>query len=129
VLLQSELLPGNRVTSDGGLITVDLQRDARRQTDLEAEVDTLCKQIIASTGGAPAGEPSWRPPGAVSHEAGTMRMDTDPGRGVVDPDLRVHGQDNLYVCDLSVFPNCPAANPSLTLAALALRLADHLEAA
>ena len=46
--------------------------------------------------------------------------------GVVDPDLKFVGYDNLFVCDNSVFPASPAANPSLTLAALALRLANHL---
>ncbi len=46
--------------------------------------------------------------------------------GVVDEQLRVHGLANLYVCDLSVFPTSPAANPSLTLVALALRLAEFL---
>ena len=62
--------------------------------------------------------------GYVAHEMGTMRMGTSDC--VVDSDLAVVGQPGLYVCDNSVFPNCPAANPSLTLAALALRLADHL---
>ena len=37
--------------------------------------------------------------------------------------------ENLYVCDVSVFPYIPTANPSLTLGALAMRLADHLRAA
>ncbi|KAF3077814.1 hypothetical protein TWF102_004635 [Orbilia oligospora] len=47
--------------------------------------------------------------------------------GVVNDNLRFKGLDNLYVCDLSVFPWSPAANPSLTLVALAQRLADRLE--
>jgi choline dehydrogenase-like flavoprotein len=47
---------------------------------------------------------------------------------VVDEDLRFRGFDNLYVCDLAVFPSAPAANPSLTLAALALRLGDQIRA-
>jgi hypothetical protein len=37
-----------------------------------------------------------------------------------------YGWDNVYVCDLSVFPYSPAANPTLSLAALSLRLSDHL---
>lgn len=41
--------------------------------------------------------------------------------------LKYVGVDNLYVCDLSVFPISPPANPTLTLAALALRLADYLK--
>lgn len=65
--------------------------------------------------------------GGVAHEVGTMRM-ADNGTGVVDADLRVLGYDNLYVCDNSVLPSSPAANPTLTLAALAIRLAEHLRA-
>lgn len=63
--------------------------------------------------------------GGVAHEVGTLRM-SDAGTGVVDDQLKMLGYDNLYVCDLSVFPTSPAANPSLTLVALALRLAEHL---
>jgi choline dehydrogenase-like flavoprotein len=63
--------------------------------------------------------------GVVAHEVGTMRMGED-GAGVVDENLLVNGFDNLYVCDLSVFPVAPAANPSLTLAALAERLGNYL---
>jgi choline dehydrogenase-like flavoprotein len=62
--------------------------------------------------------------GGVSHEVGTMRMGGTGG--VVDPDLRMRPFENLYVCDLSVFPTSPAANPSLTLAALAQRLAGRM---
>lgn len=64
--------------------------------------------------------------GGVSHEVGTLRMNTDALSGVVNDDLRFHHYENLYACDNSVFPASPAANPSLTLAALALRLAGHL---
>ena len=46
--------------------------------------------------------------------------------GCVDRDLRYHGLDNLFVAAGSVFPSCSSANPTLTIAALALRLADHL---
>jgi choline dehydrogenase-like flavoprotein len=46
---------------------------------------------------------------------------------VVDENPKWNGYDNLFVCDLSVFPTSPAANPTLTLAALALRLADHIK--
>jgi choline dehydrogenase-like flavoprotein len=46
--------------------------------------------------------------------------------GVVDPDLQVHGTDNLYVCSNAVFPSIAAANPTLTVSALAVRLAEHI---
>lgn len=61
-----------------------------------------------------------------SHHMGTTRMHDDPGRGVVDRDSRVHGIDNLYVAGSSVFPTGGSANPTLTIVALTLRLADHL---
>jgi choline dehydrogenase-like flavoprotein len=47
-------------------------------------------------------------------------------RGVVDEFHKFHAYDNLFACDLSVFPCSPAANPTITLTALALRLAHHL---
>jgi choline dehydrogenase-like flavoprotein len=53
-------------------------------------------------------------------------MHADPGQGVVDPNGRVHGTDNLYITGASVFPTAGFANPTLTIVALALRLADHL---
>lgn len=75
-------------------------------------------------------DPGLRPQhlgfGVFSHECGTMRMDGPKGPGVVDSNLKVKGLDNLWVCDLSVLPVSPEANPSLTLAALSLRLAEHL---
>jgi choline dehydrogenase-like flavoprotein len=61
------------------------------------------------------------------HHLGTTRMHADPARGVVDPDCRVHGVTNLYVAGSSVFPTFGCSNPTLTLVALALRLADHLK--
>jgi choline dehydrogenase-like flavoprotein len=60
------------------------------------------------------------------HHMGTTRMHADPRRGVVDADGRVHGVANLYVAGSSVFPTSGAANPTLTIVALALRLAAHL---
>lgn len=62
------------------------------------------------------------------HHMGTTRMDEDPKRGVVDTDCRVHGVSNLFIASGSVFPTCGFANPTLTICALALRLADHLKA-
>ncbi len=62
-----------------------------------------------------------------AHHMGTTRMSDDPSQGVVDADCRVHGIDNLYVAGSSVFPTSGSANPTFTLLALALRLADHLQ--
>jgi choline dehydrogenase-like flavoprotein len=70
-----------------------------------------------------------RPPALLEgnfHHLGTTRMHADPNHGVVDADCRVHGVRNLYVASSSVFPTYGCSNPTLTVVALALRLADHL---
>lgn len=60
------------------------------------------------------------------HHLGTTRMHQDPRLGVVDANAKVHGVDNLFVAGSSVFPTGGAANPTLTIVALARRLAAHL---
>ena len=62
------------------------------------------------------------------HHIGTTRMHDDPKQGVVDRDCRLHVAANLYVAGSSVFPTSGAGTPTITLVALALRLADHLKA-
>lgn len=61
------------------------------------------------------------------HHIGTTRMHPDPKQGVVDTHCRVHGISNLYVAGSSVFPTGGSANPTLTILALSIRLADHLK--
>src|SRR5271154_6780104 len=61
------------------------------------------------------------------HHMGTTRMHVDPTLGVVDQHCRVHSLANLYVAGSSVFPTSGAGNPTLTIMALALRLADHIK--
>ena len=58
---------------------------------------------------------------------GTTRMAADPSTGVVDADCRVFSTHNLFIAGSSVFTTGGAANPTLTIVALALRLADHLD--
>jgi choline dehydrogenase-like flavoprotein len=60
------------------------------------------------------------------HHMGTTRMSNDPTQGVVDDRCRVHGVSNLYVAGSSVFPTSGTAAPTLTIVALALRLADEI---
>ncbi|MBA3526445.1 MAG: GMC family oxidoreductase [Pseudomonadota bacterium] len=67
-------------------------------------------------------------PLANYHQMGGTRMSDDPRHGVVDSNCRVHGYDNLYMAGSSVFPTGGWANPTLTIIALSLRLADHLDA-
>ena len=60
------------------------------------------------------------------HHIGTARMGRDPGCSVVDADCRIHGVDNLSIASAAVFPTSSQANPTLTVVALALRLAGRL---
>jgi len=61
------------------------------------------------------------------HQLGMTRMHEFPDRGVVNADCRLHSIDNLYIAGGSVFPTAGSSNPTLTVVALALRLADHLK--
>ncbi len=63
------------------------------------------------------------------HQMGTTRMHTDPRHGVVDANCRVHDVHNLYIAGSSVFPAYGHINPTLTIVALAIRLADHIKQA
>lgn len=60
------------------------------------------------------------------HLMGTTRMGDDPKDSVVDRNLKAHDLDNLYICGASVFPTSGACNPTLTIEALAARLANHI---
>lgn len=60
------------------------------------------------------------------HQMGTTRMSADPDFGVVDPNCRLYGSDNLFMAGSSVFPRVGYSNPTLTIVALADRLARHL---
>ena len=69
----------------------------------------------------------WPLIGLHSHFMGTTRMGNDPRTSVTTKDGRVHGSDNVFVAGPSLFPNCGYANPVFTIAALSLRLADHVK--
>jgi choline dehydrogenase-like flavoprotein len=63
----------------------------------------------------------------ASHHNVTTRMGNDPHEGVVDTNYKVHGVDNLFRRESTVFPTCGYANPTWTIVTLALRLAEHLQ--
>ena len=87
--------------------------------------------MITDVGG---GAEDWTLPpheGALEtgdHHMGALRMSSRPEDGIVDPDSRLHQVDNLYIAGSAVFPSGGYANPTLTIVALSLRLADHLKA-
>src|SRR5258706_505072 len=64
----------------------------------------------------------------ASHHMGTTRMGRDPASSVVDAQGRVHSLANLYIAGASVFPTSGSANPTFTIVALSIRLAEHLRA-
>jgi choline dehydrogenase-like flavoprotein len=94
-----------------------------RMSEIKAEV----QKIYAAMGAELTDDAtvSWR----ADHAACTCRMSPEPSSGVVNGDLQVHGIENLFVCSNAVFPNLGSINPTLTLTALALRLAEFLESA
>ncbi|MET0166522.1 MAG: GMC family oxidoreductase [Vicinamibacterales bacterium] len=106
-------------------IAEDDLRSIRRTIDLvDARLrETGVGRIIRKFG-------DERPPAIIVgnfHHLGTTRMAADPRLGVVDEHCRVHEVENLYVAGSSVFPSGGFANPTLTIVALAIRLADHLK--
>ena len=62
----------------------------------------------------------------TTHQCGTACFGTDPRTSVLDPFCRSHDVENLFVVDASFFPSSAAVNPGLTIAAQALRVADHI---
>ena len=62
----------------------------------------------------------------TTHQCGTLCFGTDPRESVLDPFCRSHDIDNLFAVDASFFPSSAAVNPGLTIAAQALRVADHI---
>lgn len=64
----------------------------------------------------------------AGHIIGTLRMGSDPKHSVVDKNLRSHDHSNLFIAGSAVFPTSATANPSLTIAALAIRLSETIQA-
>jgi len=62
------------------------------------------------------------------HHMGTTRMHDSPRQGVVDRNCQVHGMSNLFIGSSAVFPTSARSNPTLTILALCLRMADRLKA-
>jgi choline dehydrogenase-like flavoprotein len=62
----------------------------------------------------------------LAHQCGTARMGTDPHTSVLNPYLRAHDVQNMYIVDASFFPSSGAMNPALTIMAMALRTAEYI---
>ena len=122
--LDNRVLPYNQPSVDGRqrlriqyrLHPSEIERRAAFLSQLE-EVLAPFRKISVGNGKANAN---------LGHVCGTCRFGTDPKTSVLDPQNRAHEVDNLYVVDTSFFPSSAGLNPSLTVAANALRVATHL---
>ncbi len=126
IMAMSEDLPhpDSRVFWRGGEVVLDWRRTNTAAHDLLVQ---RLKRAMRRAGWPitlSRGFPKSKP----SHQCGTARMGRDPATSVVDPDLRAHDLQNLWIVDASVLPTSAAVNPSLTVAALALRAANTIAA-
>ena len=131
--LQTEDLPDadNRVRWAKDRVAVDytpnnlVARDrlVNRWTEILKQIDRTTKQII------PFGiyPNSHMPLAALGHQCGTCRFGEDAKTSVLDLNCRTHDVDNLYVVDSSFFPSNSGVNPTLTIIANAIRVAEHLK--
>lgn len=129
--LQAEDLPhpDNRVYYKDGKVHLDLvETNPQALTHLKRKL----KEVLDRCGHQPVLlERSLYlgmniPLGGTAHQAGTARFGTDPATSVLDLDCKAHELDNLYVVDASFFPSIGAVNPTLTIIANALRVADRV---
>ncbi|MBA2587007.1 MAG: GMC family oxidoreductase [Alphaproteobacteria bacterium] len=130
--LSSEDLPRpeNRIFYDGDKVVLDIT-----QNNMEAHqrLRQKLQEMLSRAGAHPVlmdhklyfGQDV--PIGGTAHQAGTARFGTDPATSVLDLDCKAHELDNLYIADASFFPSIGAVNPTLTIIANALRVADHIE--
>jgi choline dehydrogenase-like flavoprotein len=127
--LTSEDLPlsENRIRYDGSRVVLDFREtNMEGHHRLKAKLRDLCSRLDIHPHlfdrtlylGKDV------PIGGTAHQAGTMRFGHDPASSVLDIDCRAHQIDNLYVTDASFFPSIGAVNPTLTIIANSLRVAD-----
>ena len=131
--LQTEDLPhlNNRVRWTGEKVCVDYtennlearDRLIHRWSETLKAVDKAYKHVV------PFGiyPRSHIPLSAVGHQCGTCRFGEDSTTSVLDLNCRTHDVDNLYVVDGSFFPSNSGVNPTLTIIANAIRVAEHLK--
>jgi choline dehydrogenase-like flavoprotein len=131
--LTSEDLPKreNRVYYDAGKVVLDLtQTNLEAHARLRAKLQALCSKLDVHPQlfdrSLYLGQDI--PIGGTAHQAGTLVFGADPAASVLDLNCKAHGVDNLYVTDASFFPSIGAVNPTLTLIANSLRVADVIMA-
>ncbi len=112
-------------------LVVEWRSNAQMDQSIERTLELLAMEFGRLARGrlhlSPA-EPAYTKPCYLgAHPMGITRMHVDPRKGVVDPDCKAHGLANLFVASSSVFPTGGFVNPTFTIVALALRLADFLK--
>jgi choline dehydrogenase-like flavoprotein len=121
-----DALGQNRACIDWQLSPIDWHSYRRMVKELSAEFErTGYGRVLPFFD--PDGEPWSLPVQDGKHHMGATRMSTDPRHGVVDVNATVHGVANLSVAGSSLFPTGGHANPTFTIVALTIRLADHLK--
>jgi choline dehydrogenase-like flavoprotein len=130
--LQSEDLPRpeNRIYYDGDRVVLDvtetnMEAHHRLKKKLEAMMTAIGAHPVLVERSLYLGKNI--PISGTAHQAGTARFGTDPATSVLDLDCKAHEVDNLYIADASFFPSIGAVNPTLTIIANALRVADRLK--
>jgi choline dehydrogenase-like flavoprotein len=123
--------PHNRIYYDGTRVRLDLQAsNTEAHTRLKHKLKSLCSKLDLHPHlfdrSLYLGQNV--PIGGTAHQAGTLRFGADPAQSVLDLNCKAHELDNLYVTDGSFFPSIGAVNPTLTIIANALRVAEHLAA-
>ena len=124
--------PENRVTlgADGRInlsyTPTNLEAHQRLRDKFVSLLDTMgCEQQVHERNTYAGGRLGIA---GVAHQNGTCRFGTDPATSVLDLDCRTHDVDNLYVADASFFVSSTAVNPTLTIIANALRVANRIAA-
>jgi choline dehydrogenase-like flavoprotein len=124
-------LPDNRVTldDDGKIRLSYTETNAESHDRLIAKFKDLLNRVGCSEEMVPFPEYAGgkKAISGVSHQCGTVRFGHDRASSALDVNCKMHELDNLYVVDASFFPSSGAVNPTLTIIANALRVADHLK--
>jgi choline dehydrogenase-like flavoprotein len=130
--LSSEDLPRpeNRIYYEGDRVVLDIH-----EGNMEAHhrLRKKLQEMLSNAGTHPVLIPRTLyfgkdiPVGGTAHQAGTARFGSDPATSVLDLDCKSHELDNLYLADASFFPSIGAVNPTLTIIANALRVADKIK--
>jgi len=125
--LDNRVLPSNKPSPDGRQRLRIRYRLHPSEIDRRAAFLSQLKEVLEPFRKISVG--SGKDNANLGHVCGTCRFGTDPKSSVLDPQNRAHEVENLYVVDTSFFPSSAGLNPSLTVAANALRVAAHVSQA